>query len=146
MKTVRYLGMLAVVVMTACSTHDAQGSYAGAQDEVGTTMHTSPPSLDGKTFITDFHEAGSKEISSDTLHFAEGTCHSTMCDEYGFSKGSYSVEAEGDEIIFTATTYSEVDGEMVWRGRVNGDEIDGDVVWNKEGEDPITYLFKGSAE
>lgn len=134
MKTLNYFGMIAVVVMAACTTSDAE------------VAKTDAPTLDGMTFVTDFHEAGSDEISSDTLLFADGTCHSTMCDEFGFSKGNYTVETDGEDLIFTATTTSEVDGKMVWTGRVSGDDIDGDVIWTKEGQGDITYLFKGSTK
>ena len=149
MKTLHFLGSLAAFVLVACSIPEAQGSNAevGSVNRARATARVVvdvASSLDGMTFITDFREKGAAESTLDTVSFNKGTCYSTMCDAFGFSKGSYSIASFGEEIVFTATTYSESEGEMVWNGTVVGNTIDGTVVWNKEGQDRITYLFDGS--
>lgn len=144
MKPIHLLGMISAIILIACSGQNSQGSQG--QETIDQQVETTPPSLDGRTFIADFHEEGKEESSKDTLVFANGTCHSTMCDQYGFSKASYAVGKEGENLTFKATTVSKVDGEMVWSGTVVGDRIEGTVVWNKEGQNPVNYRFAGALQ
>lgn len=148
MKTLQLFGIISTIILLACSRQNPEESHARIPVITTTDRQTEiTASLDGRTFITDFFEEGVKgESSKDTLRFANGTCHSTMCDEYGFSKASYAVSKEGENLTFTATTVSDVDGEMLWRGIVTGKRIAGNVVWNKEGQSPITYRFEGALQ
>ena len=136
MKTTQILAVIAAIGLAAFIAKDPQEINAQVSDEESQAL------LDGKTFLIECY-ASNDEGMSDTLSFADGTCHSTACDAWGFSKASYVVTTEGDEIIFTATTISSTEGSMKWRGTFDGEQITGDVVWTKEGQESVSYEFRG---
>jgi hypothetical protein len=101
--------------------------------------------LDGKRFMVEGGEQGKeKEASADTLSFANGMFHSKGCDIYGFGDGAYKAMQNGDATTFEATTTSEKEGTIDWKGTINGNMIEGTYRWTKAGQNPIDYWFKGT--
>lgn len=99
--------------------------------------------LDGSVFTVSMAEQGG-EAQADTLTFADGTFHSSACDQYGFAAAAYETTDADGAISFEATATSATEGENRWTGTVSGDAIRGTLVWSKAGQDPITYEFSGT--
>ena len=108
-----------------------------------TEVSDATPSLDGMTFTVATGETGKEAGDPDTLMFTEGNFRSSLCDQYGFDAAPYEISVEGDAKVFTATTQSAAEGSMTWKGTLAGDSLEGEFVWAKEGQDPVTYWFKG---
>ena len=97
--------------------------------------------LDGKTFQGAMVEDGTDKLVHDTLSFDKGMFHSSACDSFGFGKASYTIKPDGS---FEATTLSEKEGTMQWRGMVSGNLISGEVLWLKPGKEPVSYTIRGT--
>lgn len=109
--------------------------------------------LDGKVFIADAGVKGKPaDEKGDVITFKDGTFHSSLCDQWGYNKGSYKASAPGDVISFEVETVSEKDGRLVWKGSVRGSEIEGTFVHYRKGgffnpnPAPIEHWFKGAAK
>ena len=109
--------------------------------------------LDGKVFIGDAGVKGKPvDEKGDVITFKDGTFHSSICDQYGYNKGSYKASASGDATSFEVETVSEKDGRLVWKGSVRGSEIEGTFVHYRKGgffnsnPAPVEHWFKGTAK
>ena len=114
--------------------------------------HAEPGPLDGKVFVADAGEIGKPaDEKDDVITFANGTFHSSICDQWGYGKGTYRATLSGDEISFEVETVSEKDGRLQWKGRIKGEVIQGSFThFRKPGffrpnPDPIEHWFKGRA-
>jgi hypothetical protein len=112
-----------------------------------------PGPLDGKVFIGDAGPKGKPaDEKGDLITFANGTFHSSICDQYGYTKAPYKAAARGDAIEFETETRSEKDGRLVWKGTVRGSEIEGTFVHHRKGwllnpnPEPQEHWFKGKAK
>lgn len=106
--------------------------------------------LDGKVFITDIGFKGKDaHEKGDVLTFKDGKFHSSNCDQYGYNKGEYKTNTQGDATTFETETYSEKYGRLAWKGTVRGDQIEGNfTMFPKPGflnrnPAPIEHWFKG---
>lgn len=115
--------------------------------------HAQTGLLDGKVFVADAGEKGkTADEKDDVITFANGTFHSSICDQWGYSKGVYRTTASGGEISFDVETVSEKDGRLKWTGRIKGDVIEGTFVhFRKPGffrpnPDPVEHWFLGRAK
>jgi hypothetical protein len=89
--------------------------------------------LDGKKFIGDIGEAGKPADEKGAVFtFADGKFNSSVCDKYGFQKGSYTTTKDGDALRFEAKTVSTEHGTNNWRGTIKGDHLEGVLVWQKK--------------
>jgi hypothetical protein len=109
--------------------------------------------LDGRVFVADAGEKGkAADEKSDVITFADGTFHSSSCDQYGYSRGEYKATGSADAIAFEAQTQSEKDGRLVWKGTVRGDVIEGTFVHYRKGwllnpnPEPVEHWFKGKVK
>ena len=106
--------------------------------------------LDNKTFIADTGPKGKPaEEKGDVLTFRDGQFHSSICDQYGYSKALYQSRPEGNVIAFETETRSEKDGRLVWRGMVRGNDVEGTILHYKKGlfgvsGTPVEMWFKGT--
>ena len=123
----------------------AVGLVLGASAVTAVEQVASPAGLlDGKVFQGEVGSAQQQKGDADELSFAAGTFHSSACDRYGFSKGTYTATPEGDGVAFQAETASPTDGKMVWNGTVHGDQIEGHALWSRAGHEPEAYWVKGT--
>jgi hypothetical protein len=109
--------------------------------------------LDGRVFVADAGEKGKPaDEKGDVITFADGKFHSSLCDQYGYSKGTVKTTKVGDAIQFETETTSEKDGRLVWKGTVRGSEIEGTFVHHKKGwflnpnPEPVEHWFKGKVK
>ena len=100
--------------------------------------------LDGKIFDGEVGDKGKKKGDKDQFVFKDGTFRSTACDAYGFTATPYTTTAQGNAVMFEATAMSPTDGQMAWKGTVQGDAVEGTSVWTKSGQAPKDYWFKGT--
>ena len=112
-----------------------------------------PALLDGRVFVADAGPKGkASDEKGDVITFKDGTFHSSICDQYGYNKGSYKASASGDAMSFEVETVSEKDGRLVWKGSVRGNEIEGTFVHHRKGgffnsnPAPAEHWFKGTAK
>jgi hypothetical protein len=109
---------------------------------LGSAVHAAGKgTLDGKTFQGAMVEEGTDKLVHDTISFDKGMFHSAACDAYGFGKASYTIKPDGS---FEATTLSDNEGTMQWRGMVSGNLISGDALWLKPGKAPVRYTIHGT--
>ncbi len=111
-----------------------------------------PGPLDGKVFVG---EAGVKgkpaDETNDIITFADGKFHSSVCDKWGFNKGSYQARPDGEATVFEVETVSETDGSLKWNGRLSGGVLEGTFVhhrkpaWYRPNPEPIEHWFKAVA-
>ena len=111
-----------------------QLSYAQAQQSA----------LDGRKYKIDFMKDGKTE-SVETLIFNNATLETPDCAKYGFTSGKAYVKQTQDYYTWSATLKSEKEGVMGWQGSVKGETIEGTCMWRKEGQQSISYTFKGTA-
>ncbi|MEY4730024.1 MAG: hypothetical protein RL020_1182 [Pseudomonadota bacterium] len=107
--------------------------------------------LDGKTFVAELGVKGkSAHEKADVISFKEGKFHSSSCDQYGYSQGTYTVAASGDAATFDVETVSESDGKLQWHGTVKGAEIEGKYThypkpgFFRRNPAPVESWFKGT--
>jgi AhpD family alkylhydroperoxidase len=100
--------------------------------------------LDGGKYRIVASENGKPE--RDTLVFEKGTMHSSGCDQYGFTAGTYSAKKNGDVVEFEAMIKSKVEGAIVWKGSVKNGKIAGKAVWTKPKQNAIEYAFDGQLD
>ena len=105
--------------------------------------------LDGQRYVGDLGEKGkAADERNDTISFADGRFHSSACDKWNFSKGTYKATRVGDAIAFEAETVSDSDGRMVWRGSIHGNELEGTFVhyrksaWYRPNPEPVEHWVK----
>ena len=111
-----------------------------------------PTLLEGRAFVADTGHKGKPADEKDVITFAGGKFHSSLCDQYGYSKAAYKATKVGDAIEFEAVTVSEKYGRNVWKGTIRGSEIDGTFLFypkpgffNKNPA-PEEHWFKGKAK
>jgi hypothetical protein len=109
--------------------------------------------LDGKAFTGDAGPKGKEaDEKGDVITFAGGMFHSSICDQYGYSKAPYKATVVGEAINFETETQSEKDGRLVWKGTVRGNDIEGTFVHHKKGwllnpnPEPEEHWFKGKVK
>ena len=109
--------------------------------------------LEGKVFIADAGPKGKPaDEKGDVITFSGGTFHSSVCDQWGYNKGTVAATQEGDVIRFETETRSDSDGRLVWRGVVTGSVIEGTFVhyrkpaWYRPNPEPLEHWFKGVAK
>jgi len=123
----------------------AVGLVLGASAVMAVEQAASPAGLlDGKVFQGEIGSAREQKGDADELSFAAGTFHSSACDRYGFSKGTYTATPEGDAVAFQAETVSPTDGKMMWKGTVRGTQLEGHALWSRAGHEPQEYWVKGT--
>jgi hypothetical protein len=105
--------------------------------------------LDGKKFVGEAGIMGkAADEKNDVISFTDGRFHSSACDQYGFNKAEYQAMKEGDAIRFEATTVSESDGRLHWRGVLKGEVLEGNFThyrkpsWWRPNPEPIEHWFK----
>lgn len=138
-------GILAVII-PAVALVVATGCARSQEAKNGTAMADAKQvdNLDGKTFTATSKEAGKDSATADELIFANGTFRSKECDQYGFAPASYTTHPDGDGLAWEATSLSDKEGKMVWKGKVVGKTIEGMTTWIKAGQNNIDYTFTGS--
>ena len=105
--------------------------------------------LDNKTFVADTGPKGKPaEEKGDVLTFRDGQFHSSLCDQYGYTKAPYQARSEDNAIVFETETNSEKDGRLVWRGTARGNDVEGTILHYKKGvfgisNAPNEMWFKG---
>ena len=114
------------------------------------TARAAGNALDGRVFIADAGERGkAADEKDDVITFANGTFHSSICDQWGYGKGEVRLIAGADELRFEVETVSEKDGRLKWQGRVTGDSIEGTFIHYRKpsffrpNPDPVEHWFKG---
>ena len=115
---------------------------------IGPASRAGAPSvglLDGQTFSGELGEKGKAQGDKDEFIFKGGTFRSAACDAYGFGEAAYSARQAGNVVSFEATTRSEKEGTMTWKGKAAGDRLEGTAVWEK-GNRPTEYWFKGTVK
>ena len=122
----------------------------GAWATQGGTASAAGNALDGRVFVADAGELGkAADEKDDVITFANGTFHSSVCDQWGYNKGEVVVVGGGDTLSFEVETVSEKDGRLKWRGRITGDTIEGTFTHYRKpsffrpNPDPIEHWFKG---
>ena len=135
--------VLAILVVNGCAKSQETNGEMQKTSSAEESAAAKAPSLDGKVFIVDFYDPGKAEPSKDTLSFTDGAFHSIDCDEYGFTAANYTASADGERVAFSASTTSDAEGRMDWKGTVTGDKIEGTVIWTKKGQDAINYHYSG---
>ncbi len=105
-------------------------------------LATPAATLDGKSFEIQISAQG-KEPHPDKLVFGSGLFESTQCDQYGFTRVSYSASPVEGAMSFQATATSETDGMTTWQGRVRGDAIEGTMEWTPKTGDKVVHTFSG---
>lgn len=93
----------------------------------GPLVATEPGSLDGNVYATVLNG------ENDTLTFSDGLFHSELSAGSGHEKGEYTTVAEGDKILFEATTNSSDEGEYSWTGVIEGKAINGSYLYTQKG-------------
>ena len=88
--------------------------------------------LDGKTFVGQSGKMGKDASVEEELRFQNGKLYSVGCAKYGFGESDYTTKVEGDNIHFKSTLESSNNGEIVWKGTVQGDKIEATYVWTKK--------------
>lgn len=106
--------------------------------------------LDGRKFVADAGYVGKEaDEKGDVITFADGRFHSLTCDRWGFNKAEYKATKDGDLVSFEATTVSDSDDRLHWRGAVRGDLIEGKFThhrkprWYRPNPEPLEHWFKG---
>lgn len=103
--------------------------------------------LDGKSFVGQLGEKGMEADTPDELIFSAGQFRSTDCDQYGFGTAAYTVQMQGDKVLFAAATASPEYGTIKWQGSIEGDYLDATFTWHKERwywfDTEKEYWFKG---
>ena len=112
-----------------------------------------PGPLDGKVFIADAGVTGkAADEEDDVITFANGTFHSSICDQWGYNKGEYTESGAGDALSFEVETVSEKDGRLRWKGVIKGDAIEGSFIhlrkpsFFRPNRDPVEHWFKGKVK
>jgi hypothetical protein len=100
--------------------------------------------LDGRAFTVQYGERGKTTAATDTLTFRDGRFRSSACDAYGFGTAAYVTAADAKK--FTVETESKREGRIRWQGSLTKEGVEGLFVWSKQGQAPIEYWFKGSAD
>lgn len=105
--------------------------------------------LDGKQFVGDAGVVGkAADAKGDVISFTDGKFHSSSCDQYGYGKGDYTATRVGDVIQFEATTISDKDGRLHWKGTLKGDALEGGFVHHRKpsffrsNPEPVEHWFK----
>jgi len=80
----------------------------------------------------------------DLLTFERGKFDSYVCKAYGFGNGKYTTARQGKAETFAATTKSNTQGVMEWKGSVEGDGISGTLLWKPATGAPKTMTFSGT--
>jgi hypothetical protein len=93
--------------------------------------------LDGRRFSGVFIQRGKTSGDADTVSFTNGRFHSSACDRYGYSDGTYKVGREGESITFEAETESRKYGKLMWKGIVRGDRLDATAMMLQPGKSPV---------
>lgn len=113
--------------------------------------YAAPGPLDGKVFVGEAGEKGKPaDEKNDVITFADGKFHSSACDQWGFNKAEYTAKTEGDATVFEATTVSEKEGQMKWKGTLKDGKLEGSFVhlrkpaWYRPNPDPIEHWFKAA--
>jgi hypothetical protein len=126
-----------------------QGLLAGAALALAAPLALAQGTLDGKKYVGDIGDKGKgAEDTNVVFTFAEGRFQSSVCEKYGFEKGTYKTAKEGDLIRFEATALSSEYGRNEWRGTVKGNEIEGVLVWSRKpsffrpNPEPVEKWFK----
>jgi hypothetical protein len=107
-----------------------------------TNVYASPGLLDGKTFVGQTGEKGSKTGDKEEFVFANGTFDPLACHKFGFSVTSYTTQAEGKTITFIADHYNKKGYRMLWKGSLTGNRLEG-VMTYTEGKVSKEYWFWG---
>jgi hypothetical protein len=115
----------------------------------GSLAYAAPGPLDGKVFVGEAGEKGKPaDEKNDVITFADGKFHSSACDQWGFDKAEYTARTEGDATVFEATTVSEKEGQLKWKGMLKDGKLEGNFVhlrkpaWYRPNPDPIEHWFK----
>jgi hypothetical protein len=138
---------ITLVVATGCARSQEAKKDGGGETAATVTTDQGAKqvdNLDGKTFTATSTEAGKDSATTDELIFANGTFRSKECDQYGFAPASYTTQPDGDGLAWEATSLSDKEGKMVWKGKVVGKTIEGMTTWIKAGQNNIDYTFTGS--
>ena len=99
--------------------------------------------LDGKTFSGVIGPKEKTDGRPDDFVFQDGSFESTLCNTFGYGKGTYQTTAKGDAVEFTAETTSTNGGKMAWKGTVTGNQIEGATVATENGQTSESW-FKGT--
>ena len=126
--------------------------FGALANHPGLTQAAAGP-LDGKVFVADAGERGkAADEKGDVITFANGTFHSSICDQWGYSKGEYQANQGGDAMSFEVETVSEKDGRLQWKGTVQGDSISGTFIhlrkpsFFRPNPEPVEHWFKGKVK
>jgi len=101
--------------------------------------------LDGRQFKILLATTGTAD-TKETLVFDNGMMDPLDCHQWGFTATAYQAKNAAGMSTFRVICKTEKEGTMSWEGKVTGDTIEGSVSWKKEGQAPIYYTFKGTAE
>ena len=132
--------------------HGAALALVVAALVLGPSAIAQTAALDGRAFVADAGMKGKDaDEKGDVITFNGGSFHSSLCDQWGYSKAAYKASANGDAVQFEAETQSEKDGRLVWKGTVRGNDIEGTFVHYRKGwllnpnPEPQEHWFKGKA-
>jgi hypothetical protein len=104
--------------------------------------------LDGRVFVGQYSENHKRgAVNEDELRFTNSEFHSIVYGQKGFNEGVYTARAEADKIYFEAETVNPKQGNIKWRGVVDGDSIEVNYRWRKKGwlSDTVKdYSFNGT--
>jgi hypothetical protein len=102
-------------------------------------------SIDQQSFEIKMYDVNiPDQLQDDLLIFKDGKMDAQSCQPYGFKPSKYESSKQGNQVKFTCTCESDVEGLMLWSGTISGNSIRGDVAWQKEGQKTINYKFNGA--
>lgn len=100
------------------------------------------PLLDERVFTVITVPAGNPaDAAMERISFANGIFDNDNCHLWGFGSGPYAASEVRDSITFSATTTSEKEGTMTWKGTVIGENLNGTMIWSKKGQEDLAYIF-----
>jgi len=70
---------------------------------------------------------------NDILTFRDGLFQSSLGAGRGYDKGEYTTVTKGKSIWFEAKTVGPHEGELFWKGVIEGDAINGSYLYTKKG-------------
>ncbi len=124
MKKISFI--LSIVFLVACNTND-KDPFANNTYEISNYVN-------------------GKFDNKENIIFADGKISGSVCTQYGFAPSVYQVKQLTDKnYVFTALMKSKDEGELYWEGTLHPDLgiVQGKTIWQKDGQESITYNFKG---
>ncbi len=87
--------------------------------------------LEGRTFSVDTGKDGKPAGGKDVVRFNDGLMSTVLCIRFGFQPAPYTVRVEGTKVHFHSEMISPKQGELVFRGHIEGDQLFAEAEWSQ---------------